>query len=373
MQLSVIILNYNVRYFLEACIRSVQAAITTLDAEIIVVDNNSPDDSCDMMRNTFPEIQLIANTENVGFAKANNQAVKVAKGQYVCILNPDTIVTEDTFIQLLKFAEKTENLGSIGCKLIDGSGAFLPESKRNIPTPMVSVKKILGNKNSGYYSELKENEIGKVAILVGAFMLMKKTVYDAVGGFDEDYFMYGEDIDLSYKIKKAGFQNYYYGKTSVIHYKGESTLKDKTYAKRFYGAMQLFYKKHFKRNFVYDVAVTLGARLIPLVSPSNKTTKKEIHSCFIVTNSSERFQQIQAVYHPKKCEQFETVDELLLQANHKNQTEIIFDTHFIDLKSSIQIFEKQLGYYKILPKNSTFILGSDSSKNRGEVLMLTKN
>ena len=209
MKLSVIILNYNVRYFLEACIKSVQAAIAGIDAEIIVIDNNSPDDSCDMMQLTFPEIQLIANTKNVGFAKANNQGVNIAKGEYICILNPDTIVAENTFAQLLTFAENKGNLGAIGCKLIDGSGAFLPESKRNIPTPKVSIKKILGNKNSGYYSNLDENKIGKVEILVGAFMLMKKSVYKAVAGFDEDYFMYGEDIDLSYKIIKAGFQNYY--------------------------------------------------------------------------------------------------------------------------------------------------------------------
>ncbi|MGH1383879.1 glycosyltransferase family 2 protein [Kordia sp.] len=372
MKLSVIILNYNVRYFLEACIRSVQAAITTLDSEIIVVDNNSPDDSCDMMRNIFPEIQLIANTENVGFAKANNQAVKIAKGEYVCILNPDTIVAEDTFTQLLEFAEKTENIGSIGCKLIDGSGTFLPESKRNIPTPMVSVKKIIGNKNSGYYSDVHENEIGKIDILVGAFMLMKKEVYDAVSGFDEDYFMYGEDIDLSYKIKKAGFQNYYYGKTSVIHYKGESTLKDKTYAKRFYGAMQLFYKKHFKRNFVYDVAVTLGARLIPLISSSEQKTQKEVHKYIIVSDSAERFKQIQAIYSDKNCVQVENLDHFFRQIEEKNNTEIILDNHFVAMKDIILIFEKQLGYYKILPKNSTFIVGSDSSKNRGEVRLLSK-
>lgn len=373
MKLSIIILNYNVRYFLEACIRSVQNAITELDAEIIVIDNNSPDDSCEMMQTIFPEIQLIANTENVGFAKANNQGVKVAKGEYVCILNPDTIVAEDTFIQLLHFAEKIENLGSIGCKLVDGSGAFLPESKRNIPTPMVSVKKILGNKNSGYYSDVHEDEIGKVDILVGAFMLMKKSVYEAVAGFDEDYFMYGEDIDLSYKIKKAGFQNYYYGKTSVIHYKGESTLKDKTYAKRFYGAMQLFYKKHFKRNLIYDIAVTLGTKLIPLVSKSDKEVQKQVEKCIIVTNNQTHFEQIQSVYAGKNCVKVENLDNFFQQIEYKNQTEIVLDNNFLETKTIIQLFEKRLGYYKILPKSSTFILGSDSSKSRGEVWMLIKN
>ncbi|KAB8155402.1 glycosyltransferase [Kordia sp. TARA_039_SRF] len=373
MKLSVVILNYNVRYFLEACIRSVEAAVAGMNAEIIVVDNNSPDDSCDMMRNTFPNIQLIANNENVGFAKANNQAVKVAKGEYVCILNPDTIVAEDTFTQLLKFAESTENVGSIGCKLIDGSGAFLPESKRNIPTPMVSVKKIIGSKTSGYYSNLNENEIGKVDILVGAFMLMKKSVYDQVGGFDEDYFMYGEDIDLSYKIKKAGFQNYYYGKTTVIHYKGESTLKDKTYAKRFYGAMQLFYKKHFKRNLLYDIAVTLGAKLIPFLSKPAQKTQKIVHSCIFVSDAEERFKQIQNVYDEKKCVRVENLDHFFQEIDGKKHTEIVVDTHFVDYKTSIQIIEKQFGYYKILPKNSTFILGSDSSKNRGEVRLLNES
>jgi GT2 family glycosyltransferase len=373
MKLSVIILNYNVRYFLEACLCSVQSAVAGIDAEIIVVDNNSPDDSCDMMRNIFPAIELIANTENVGFAKANNQGVKLAKGEYVCILNPDTIVAEDTFSQLLAFAESKENLGGIGCKLIDGSGTFLPESKRNIPTPMVSVKKILGNKNSGYYSSLHENEIGKVAILVGAFMLMKKNVYAAVAGFDEDYFMYGEDIDLSYKIIKAGFQNYYYGKTAVIHYKGESTLKDKTYANRFYGAMQLFYKKHFKRNFIYDIAVALGAKVIPLLSTSDAQVQKNIQKCVIVTNDATRFEQLQTVYKGKNCVQVDNLDHFFRQIENKNQTEIIFDTHFIETKTIIQIFEKQLGYYKIQPKSSTFIIGSDSSRNRGEVLMLSNS
>lgn len=371
MKLSVIILNYNVRYFLEACIKSVQAAITEIDAEIIVVDNNSPDDSCDMMKNVFPNIQLIANTENVGFAKANNQAVKAAKGEYVCILNPDTIVAEDTFTQLLQFAETKENLGSIGCKLIDGRGYFLPESKRNIPTPKVSLKKILGSQNSGYYATLGENEVGKVDILVGAFMLMKKETYQTVGGFDEDYFMYGEDIDLSYKLKKAGFQNYYYGKTSVIHYKGESTLKDKTYAKRFYGAMQLFYKKHFRQNVIYDVVVTLGAKLIPLLSSAEKTIQKDVQNYLIVTDSEERFQQIAAVCNEKNGVQIKNATQLLQQKKESKYTEIIFDNQFVSNKTIISLFENHLGYYKILPKNSNFILGSDSSKNRGEVLLLS--
>ena len=141
MKLSVVILNYNVRYFLELCLQSVEAALNGISSEIIVIDNNSLDDSCEMVISRFPSVQLIKNEENVGFSKANNQAVKLANGKYVCILNPDTVVPEDGFKKVLAFAETTSNLGIIGCRLIDGSGKFLPESKRNIPTVSVAIKK----------------------------------------------------------------------------------------------------------------------------------------------------------------------------------------------------------------------------------------
>ena len=260
MKLSVIILNYNVRYFLELCIKSVQAAVKNIDAEIIVVDNNSSDNSCEMVSKLFPNVILIQNKENLGFSKGNNLAVAKAKGEYICVLNPDTVIAEDTYEALLNFSENKENLGIVGCKLINGSGLFLPESKRNIPYVSVSLKKILGNPKYYYANQLGANNIGEVDILVGAFMFLKKSVYNQVNGFDEDYFMYGEDIDLSYKIINAGYKNYYNGDITVIHFKGESTLKDKHYARRFYGAMQIFYEKHFKTNLFYDLAVWLGIK-----------------------------------------------------------------------------------------------------------------
>jgi len=250
MQLSVVILNYNVRYFLEQCVLSVQEALNGIDGEIIVVDNNSTDDSCLMMKQRFPDVTLIENKENFGFPKGNNIGVNIAKGEYICILNPDTVVAEDTFKKILDFAVKIPELGIVGCKLIDGTGNFLPESKRGTPTPWVAFTKISGlykflpknkNFNKYYASHLLETETGKVDVLIGAFMLLKRDLYIEVGGFDEDCFMYSDDIDLSYTILKKGYSNYYFHETSIIHYKGESTLKDKVYLKRFADAMRFFY------------------------------------------------------------------------------------------------------------------------------------
>ena len=214
MQLSVIILNYNVRCFLELCVLSVQNAIQNIEAEIIVIDNNSPDDSCEMMKQRFPNVKLIENKENSGFPKGNNIGVAIAQGEYICILNPDTVVAEDTFTKVLAFAKKQKDIGIVGVKLIDGMGNFLPESKRGIPTPFVAFTKITGlykifPKTFGkYYAQhLSENETGKAEILVGAFMLMKRELYNEIGGFDENCFMYSDDIDLSYSALEKGKTN----------------------------------------------------------------------------------------------------------------------------------------------------------------------
>ncbi|OUD37923.1 glycosyltransferase family 2 protein, partial [Flavobacterium psychrophilum] len=264
MQLSVIILNYNVRYFLELCVLSVQKSLKNIDAEIIVIDNNSSDDSCKMMKQRFPQVKLIENKENSGFPKGNNIGVAQAKGKYICILNPDTVVSEDTFAKTLAFAESQKNLGIVGCKLIDGTGNFLPESKRGVPTPFVAFTKIFGlykfsNYFGKYYAQhLSENKTGKVDILVGAFMIMKRELYLEVGGFDEKCFMYSDDIDLSYMVLQKGKSNYYFHQTTVIHYKGESTIKDETYMKRFQEAMNFFYKKHFKVSLFFSLFMKTG-------------------------------------------------------------------------------------------------------------------
>lgn len=342
-----------------------QAAISNIDAEIIVVDNNSEDDSCQMVKQVFPEVMLIENKENFGFSKGNNIGVSHAKGDYLCILNPDTVVAEDAFISLLTFAKNTTNLGIVGCKLINGVGEFLPESKRNIPYVNAAFKKLLGNSNAYYANHLSENETGKVAVLVGAFMLMKQSVYKSVGGFDEDYFMYGEDIDLSYKMLKTGFDNYYFGATSVIHYKGESTLRDKHYARRFYGAMQIFYKKHFRKNVLFDLFVWLGIRAVYVFSKTPTKPLKEVSNYVFI---SEVMNEKLIAVLSKKPVLKSNLDNL------ENATEVIFDGNTLSYKAIIEMMQQQVDKksitYKILPKNANYILGSDNAISRGEVVSL---
>ncbi len=255
MTLSIIIVNYNVRYFLEQALHSVYTAIEQLDAEVFVVDNASIDDSVKVVKSKFPQATLIENKENVGFAVANNQAIKLSKGKYVLLLNPDTLVEENTFAKCIQFMEDNPDAGALGVKMIDGSGKFLPESKRGFPSPMVAFCKTFGLSkvfskskifNKYHLGYLDENQTWEIDVLAGAFMFMRKATIDKVGLLDESFFMYGEDIDLSYRIQKGGYKNFYFPETTIIHYKGESTKKGNlNYVKTFYKAMIIFAKKHF--------------------------------------------------------------------------------------------------------------------------------
>lgn len=375
MQLSVIILNYNVRFFLELCVLSVQNAIQNIDAEIIVIDNKSQDDSCSMMKQRFPNVKLIENKENSGFPKGNNAGVAVAKGEYICILNPDTVVAEDTFTKALAFAKKQKNIGIVGVKLIDGTGNFLPESKRGIPTPFVAFTKITGlykifPKTFGkYYAQhLSENETGQVEILVGAFMFMKRDLYNEIGGFDENCFMYSDDIDLSYMALKKGKSNYYFHETSVIHYKGESTIKDGAYMKRFQEAMNFFYIKHFQVSFLFSIFMKIGIVFFSLVKMFQGKPKPKLSpEKYILVSENE-------VLREKLENKWQTVVERqdITKSFAKNaKTEIIFDQNFINFKSIIQSFEtnKNKGLtFKIIPESSDYVIGSNSSFDRGEVI-----
>lgn len=355
------------RYFLELCLKSVQDALTDIEAEILVIDNNSSDDSCTMVQQLFPDVKLIINKENVGFSKANNQAVNEAKGKYICILNPDTVVSEDTFKKLIDFSESKSDLGIVGCKLIDGTGAYLAESKRNVPVVKVAAQKMLGNVKNYYANHLKQDDIGKVDVLVGAFMFLKNEVYQAIGGFDTDYFMYGEDIDLSYKLLQSGYSNYYFGETTIIHYKGESTLKNRSYAKRFYGAMQLFYKKHFSNNIIFDIAVWLGLQLAFLLRKSPRSKKMKINN-YVFVSDEVRVDLQKAL--DKEVELMNNLKDI------PPNTEIIFDANKMTYKNIIEKMSIHGGNkdlsFKILPKNSNFIIGSDDSINRGEVIIFRK-
>jgi len=255
MRLSIVIVNYNVRHFLEQALGSVRRALQGIDGEVWVVDNNSADDSVRMVRERFPEVKLIVNTDNPGFAVANNQAIRQSRGEYVLLLNPDTLVEEDTFRKCVIFMDEHPEAGALGCKLLDGSGKFLPESKRGFPTPWVAFCKTFGLStlfprspifNRYHLGHLPENETNEVDVLAGCFMFLRRTALDKCGLLDEAFFMYGEDIDLSYRIQQAGFKNYYFPDTKIIHYKGESTKKGTlNYVRTFYQAMIIFARKHF--------------------------------------------------------------------------------------------------------------------------------
>ncbi len=254
MLLSVIVVNYKVKNLLRECLKSVEIAAQGIETEIWVVDNHSNDGSVEMLKAEFPNVNVIANSENKGFSTANNQAIAKAKGQYLLILNPDTVVNKNTFHDCLNFSQSTPKCGGIGVKMVNKNGDFLAESKRGFPnfwtafTRGCKLYKLFPNSsefNPYYLGHLSEDGCHKIDVLAGAFIWIKKHIYDDVGGLDNSYFMYGEDIDLSYKIHKAGYQNYYLGTTSILHYKGESTEKlSVDYINRFYGAMKIYTKKH---------------------------------------------------------------------------------------------------------------------------------
>ena len=260
MKLSIVIVNYNVEYFLDQCLNSVFKAMKNIDGEVFVVDNDSIDGSNEMVRKKYPHVKLIANKKNVGFSVANNQAIRISEGEYVLLLNPDTVVEHDTFEKCINFMDKNPDAGGLGVKMLDGSGKFLPESKRGLPTPSTAFYKMFGlsslfprSKRFAKYhlGHLDDNSIHKIEILPGAFMLLRKEALDKTGLLDEEFFMYGEDIDLSYRIIKAGYENYYYPETRIIHYKGESTKKGSVnYVLVFYNAMVIFARKHFTKKNV---------------------------------------------------------------------------------------------------------------------------
>lgn len=258
MLLSVVIVNYNVQYFLEQCLHSVFKSGEDLAMEVFVVDNNSSDGSVEMVKKKFPRVKLIANKNNLGFSKANNQAIRQAGGRYILLLNPDTVVEDKTLPKVVGFMEQHPEAGGLGVKMLDGQGKFLPESKRGLPTPGVAFCKIFGlsalfpkSKIFGRYhlGFLDKDKTHQVEVLSGAFMLLRKEALDRAGLLDEDFFMYGEDIDLSYRLEKAGYRNYYYPEARIIHYKGESTKKSSiNYVMVFYKAMVIFAGKHFSRK-----------------------------------------------------------------------------------------------------------------------------
>lgn len=264
-------MNYNVRYFLEQALRSVFQSATDFDFEVVVVDNHSVDGSVDMVRRQFPQVRLMPMAENLGFSKANNVGIRATTGDYVLLLNPDTIVRKDTFQKMVGFMDAHSDAGGLGVKMMDGRGRYLPESKRGFPTPWVAFCKMSGLSRlfprsarfNGYYlGHLSRDENHAVEVLSGACMLLRRSVLDKVGLLDEAYFMYGEDIDLSFRILQAGYRNYYLSDTEIIHFKGESTRKGSfNYVRLFYKAMVIFTRKHLHGRSARSLAGLLNAAI----------------------------------------------------------------------------------------------------------------
>ena len=288
LQLSVIIVNYNVKFFLEQCLCAVKKACSGIDTEVLVIDNNSTDGSREWLEEKFPWVQFTWQSINDGFGKANNKLLKQSKGDYILLLNPDTIIAEDCLELCLQEMRCNKGLGALGVRMIDGSGKFLKESKRGFPTAAASFFKMSGLTSifprsklfSPYYAgHLDQLQNHTVDVLAGAFMMLSRKAFELTGGFDEDFFMYGEDVDLSYRIQKAGLDNRYFSGTTIIHFKGESTQKySASYNNHFYGAMKLFVEKHFAQKkalvFFTNLAIAFGKGVASL--KGLKTSKESV-------------------------------------------------------------------------------------------------
>ncbi len=419
MQLSIIIVNYNVKFFLEQCLSSVQKAIEQLEAEVWVVDNASSDNSIEYLMPKFPWVKFISNTKNAGFGKANNQALHQCTGKYILFLNPDTLVAEDTLIKCIAFIEANTQVGALGIRMIDGKGTFLPESKRSLPSTLSSFYKLVGlsrlfpssavfsRYSLGHLDEYKNHEVD---VLSGAFMLAKRNVLIELKGFDETFFMYGEDIDLSYRIKKLGFKNYYCSESTIIHFKGESTRKGSIkYVSTFYRAMSIFLKKHNSGQFAYlntfflQIAIGLRAGISAAAQVGLKTgiffiatianflknkknkSKRQKGSRIIIVGTEEEYKEVKAllakagleeritgriVIDEKKENSLETNGDLNALVHTRKITEIIFcqgKLPYSRIMDKIQNLPKKVSI-RFHAKGTESIVGSDSKETTGKVI-----
>jgi N-acetylglucosaminyl-diphospho-decaprenol L-rhamnosyltransferase len=378
--LSVIIVNYNVKYFLEQCLCSVKKATAEIDAEVMVIDNNSVDGSLDYLQPKFPWVNFISNDSNDGFAKANNKGLMQAKGKYILFLNPDTIVAEDSFEKCISFIESHSNTGALGVKMIDGRGVYLKESKRGFPSPWVSFCKLSGLAElfphstlfaKYYLGYLSENENQIIDAVAGAFLFVKREALNKTGSFDEQFFMYAEDIDLSHRIQQSGYTNYYLAETSIIHFKGESTKKDFRYVKLFYKAMSLFARKYFNRDtssfllIIIELAIWLRAALSLIGNLfKRKNAGKNDQAKYFLTGDASAVNGLKKIFVPGKG----TISD-----KERDADEIIFcqgdDFSFGQIITAIQQ-PRSLVNYKVYSSGSFSVVGSVSRNKSGETIAL---
>ncbi|HEX4851338.1 MAG TPA: glycosyltransferase family 2 protein [Puia sp.] len=380
MILSVIVVNYNVKCFLEQCLCSVRKSILAQNelrsnAEIIVVDNHSNDGSLEWLRPSFPEVHFISNEMNKGFSVACNQGLAQASGEYVLFLNPDTILPEDFFEVCLSFLQSNRNAGAIGVRMIDGTGKFLRESKRGFPSPWAAFCRLSGLSSllpgsrlfSYYYlGHLKEDQTNPVDILSGACMLVKREVLQKTGGFDEQFFMYAEDIDLSYRISQAGFMNYYLPLTTIIHFKGESTVKDRQYVQQFYRAMDQFSKKHLHGNKFFQSMLRLGVHVRSYFANTGNTNAKQTYEPvpekYFLEGDMDSMEEARPALVSKAK---------LIVKNEEEANQILYcEGRTYPFKKIIESLDrnKSTKRFRIHALNSRSVVGSDSNSEPGETI-----
>jgi N-acetylglucosaminyl-diphospho-decaprenol L-rhamnosyltransferase len=409
MLLSIIIVHYNVKYFLEQCLCSLDKAVRVAGmrleaqagdgsrqtAEIFVVDNHSSDGGAEWLPGRFPQVQFILNSENKGFGAANNQALARAKGEYILFLNPDTILPEDCFSVCLAFMRSNPQAGAAGIRMIDGGGSFLKESRRGFPTPWVAFCKMTGLTAlfprsaifAGYYlGGIPPVSDHPSPILSGAYMFVRKEALDKVGGFDERFFLYAEDIDLSYRIEQAGYSNYLVASTTILHFKGKSTPKDGLHIKYFYKAMSQFRRKHSRSlasrilSAIMEPAIWLRAGLqkaeVDIRADNRPCTDDQGSNRVGVCGDEQEAARVKALLSGADRK------DGVVVSDPGEAAEIVFcEGSSFSFKEIISAIEKgipvgrdfpdqQPKTYKIHASGTAAAVGNSSKKQRGEVIKL---
>ena len=366
MNISVIIVTYNCKVFVDYCIQSLLIALKNIESEIIVIDNNSNDQTAEFLKSRHENLIIIENEINLGFSKANNKASKLAKGDYLFFLNPDTIVPENIFEIFLK--EHTKYKGICGCRMIDGRGNFLKESKRNFPTIFNIIKKLFGF-GHGYYSNLKQDAYGQVSVLSGANMLINKKIFNKIGCFNEDYFMYGEDIEICLKSYKNGYENHYIGNISLIHFKGESTVLDSKYYKNFYGAMAIYFKNVYSSNrILLNIINAIANFMITLNKFKFDGKSNRVYNNTVLLSNNEIL---------KLNKYFRNI--ILKQSIDKsfNNCNVIFDPNFLTFKEIIENVnflnnQKNIKFY-FLSTDFLYLIEASKMNKKGKIVFLWFN